>query len=168
MKGLLHCGLTALLLTVATPVIVQQTATKAQSEEAPSGSSSMIFNFSAPIITNSGALGSTQFIRIAVIGMTLKDLQIDVPSQMERYESIRVIDQTGKQVGTKINSSKERVGIVFDQPVAPGGYLQVEFVGVRMTSQSDGILLYGVTGQRSGLSGQIPIGTARIQLPIRG
>ncbi|MBC7972781.1 MAG: hypothetical protein H7Z11_22115 [Verrucomicrobia bacterium] len=167
MKGLLSGGLTSLLLVTATPMMAQQT-TRVQSEVAQSEPSSMIFNFSAPIITNSGVLGSTQFIRIAVIGMTLRDLQIAVPSQMERYESVRVIDQTGKEVGTKINSSKERVAIVFDQPVAPGGYLQVEFIGVRTSSQSDGILLYGVTGQRSGLSGQIPIGTARIQLPLRG
>ncbi|PSB25199.1 DUF2808 domain-containing protein [Stenomitos frigidus] len=167
MKSLIYGGLTALLLTTATTAMAQST-NRIQAEAALSEPSSMIFNFSAPIITNSGALGSTQFIRIAVIGMTLKDLQIAVPSQMERYDSVRVIDQAGKEVSTKINSSKERVGITFDQPVAPGGYLQVEFVGVRMSTPNDGILQYGVTGKRAGVSGDIPIGTARIQLPNRG
>ena len=167
MKGLIYSGLTALLLTTASTAMAQST-NRIQSEAALSEPSSMIFNFSAPMITNSGVLGSTQFIRIAVIGMTLKDLQIAVPSQMERYESVRVIDQAGKDVGAKISSGKERVGITFDQPVAPGGYLQVEFVGVRMTAPNDGILQYGVTGKRTGVSGDIPIGTARIQLPNRG
>ena len=172
MKGLLYGGLTALLLTTATTTMAHsamaQSTNRVQSETALSEPSSMIFNFSAPIITNSGTLGSTQFIRIAVIGMTLKDLQIAVPSQMERYDSVHVIDQAGKEVSAKISSSKERVGIAFDQPVAPGGYLQVEFVGVRMTTPNDGILQYGVTGKRTGVSGDIPIGTARIQLPTRG
>lgn len=167
MKGLLYGGLTALLLTIA-PTAIAQSTNRLQAEAALSEPSSMIFNFTAPIITNSGILGSTQFIRIAVIGMTLKDLQIAVPRQMERYESLRIIDQTGKEVGAKINSSKEQVGIVFDQPVAPGGYLQVEFVGVRMSAPNDGTLFYGVTGKRVGISGDIPIGTARIQLPTRG
>ncbi|MBW4690932.1 MAG: DUF2808 domain-containing protein [Lyngbya sp. HA4199-MV5] len=167
MKGLLFGGLTAVLFTMSTAVMAQQ-STRVQAEISQSEPSSMIFNFSAPIITNSGLLGSTQFIRIAVIGMSLKDLQIAVPTQMERYDRVRVIDQTGKEVGAKIDSSKAQVGITFDQPVAPGGYLQVEFVGVRMTSPSDGILLYGVTGKRVGSKGDIPIGTARIQLPIRG
>ncbi|MBW4473055.1 MAG: DUF2808 domain-containing protein [Stenomitos rutilans HA7619-LM2] len=167
MKGLLYSGLTALLLTTATAATAQQ-ANRVQAEIAQSEPSSMIFNFSAPIITNSGLLGSTQFIRVAVIGMTLEDLQIAIPSQMERYDRVRVVDQTGKEVSAKINDSKAQVGITFDQPVAPGGYLQVEFVGVRMTSVNDGILLYGVTGKRVGTRGNIPIGTARIQLPIRG
>jgi hypothetical protein len=168
MKGLLYSGLAALLLTTATAAVAQE-PTKLQGAIAQvDSSSSMIFNFSAPIISNSGLLGSTQFIRVAVIGMTLKDLQIAVPTQMERYDSIRVIDQTGKEIGAKISSSKERVGIAFDQPVAPGNYVQVEFVGVRMSSVNDGILFYGVTGKRTGASGDIPIGTARIQLPPRG
>lgn len=167
MKRLFYGGLAAVLVTTATTAMAQEPS-KRQGAIAPSETSSMIFNFSAPIITNSGLLGSTHFIRVAVIGMALKDLQIEVPSQMERYDSIRVIDQTGKEVGAKINSSKEHVGIAFEQPVAPGGYLQVEFVGVRMSSVNDGILLYGVTGKRTGASGDIPIGTARIQLPPRG
>lgn len=167
MKGLLYSSLAAFLLTTATAATAQQ-PTRVQAEIAQSEASSMIFNFSAPIITNSGLLGSTQFIRVAVIGMTLQDLQIAVPTQMERYDRVRVIDQTGKEVGAKIDSSKAQVGITFDQPVVPGGYLQVEFVGVRMTAPNDGILLYGVTGNRVGTKGNIPIGTARIQLPIRG
>lgn len=167
MKGLLYGGLTALLLTTA-PAAIAQSTNRLQAEAALSEPSSMIFNFTAPIITNSGTLGSTQFIRIAVIGMTLKDLQIAIPRQMERYESVRIIDQTGKEVGAKISASKEQVGIAFNQPVAPGGYLQVEFVGVRMSAPNDGTLFYGVTGKRVGIAGDIPIGTARIELPSRG
>ena len=167
MKGLLYSGLTMLLLAAA-PAALAEDTTRVQSQVSQDAASSMVFNFSAPIVTNSGVLGSTQFIRIAVIGMTLKDLQVSIPKQMERFDRLRIIDQAGKEVSSKITLSKERAAIVFDQPVAPGGYLQLEFIGVRMTSPNNGTLFYGVTGERVGLSGEIPIGTARIQLPERG
>ncbi|MBC7970968.1 MAG: hypothetical protein H7Z11_12760 [Verrucomicrobia bacterium] len=167
MKGLVYGGLAVLLLTTASAAMSEET-TRVQAELAQSEASSMIFNFTAPIITNSGVLGSTHFIRIAVIGMTLKDLQVSLPKQMDRFDGLRVIDQSGKEVSSKISLSKERVEIVFDKPVAPGGYLQLEFSGIRMVSPRNGTLFYGVTGQRVGLSGEIPVGTATIQLPERG
>lgn len=158
-------GLSALMLTFATSALAEP-ATQGRAQFVPTDA--MIFNFNAPIVTNSGVQNSTHFIRIAVIGMTLQDLMIATPSQMEKFDSVRVIDQAGKEVASKINLSKGRVTITFDQPVAPGGYLQVEFRGVQMQKLSDNTLFYGVTGQRVGLQGEIPIGTARIQLPIRG
>jgi hypothetical protein len=167
MKGFVHGGLAALLLTTA-PAAMAEPTTRIEAERAQSEASSMVFNFSAPIITNSGVLNSTQFIRIAVIGMALQNLQVSLPVQMEQFDGVRIIDQAGKEVGSTIKLSKERVAIAFDQPVAPGSYLQLEFTGVRMVGPRNSILLYGVTGQRVGLSGEIPIGTARIQLPDRG
>ena len=167
MKRFVHGGLAALLLTTA-PAAMAEPTTRIEAERAQSEASSMVFNFSAPIITNSGVLNSTQFIRIAVIGMALQNLQVSLPVQMEQFDGVRIIDQAGKEVGSTIKLSKERVAIAFDQPVAPGSYLQLEFTGVRMVGPRNSILLYGVTGQRVGLSGEIPIGTARIQLPDRG
>ena len=139
-------------------------STRVQSQ----GETAMVFNFTAPMITNSGVLNSTHFIRVAVVGMSLQDLMVSIPSQMDKFNSVRVIDQMGKQVPAKIDISKERLTIAFDQPVAPGNYLQIEFTGVQMQNPNDGILLYGVSGRRVGLKGDIPIGTARIQLPSRG
>ncbi|MBW4538284.1 MAG: DUF2808 domain-containing protein [Myxacorys chilensis ATA2-1-KO14] len=165
MKGLIYSGLFALMLTTAPAALAQSTnGTQAQLAQTES---SMVFNFSAPMITNSGVRGSTHFIRVAVIGMSLENLIISIPSQMEKFNGVRVIDQSGKEVPSKINLSQNRLAIAFDQPVAPGGYLQVEFREVQMKTSNDGILLYGVTGQRVGLRGDIPIGTARIQLPSR-
>lgn len=166
MKSLIYGGLSALLLTTATAAIAEPT-TRVQAQLTPT-ETAMVFNFTAPMITNSGVLNSTHFIRVAVIGMSLQDLIISIPSQMEKFESVRVLDQAGKEVPSKINTSKERLAIAFDQPVPPGSYLQVEFNGVQMRSTNDGILLYGITGRQVGLRGEIPIGTARIQLPLRG
>lgn len=164
MKGLIYSGLFALMLSTAPAALAESTnGTQAQAQ----AGSSMMFNFSAPMITNSGVQGSTHFIRVAVIGMSLKDLMISIPSQMEKFDGVQVIDQSGKEVASKINLGQDRVTIAFDQPVAPGGYLQVEFRGVQMRTSNDGILLYGVTGKRVGLRGDIPIGTARVQLPSR-
>lgn len=163
MKSLIYGGLSALVLTTATAAMAEPT-TRVQSQ----AETAMVFNFTAPMITNSGVLNSTHFIRVAILGMSLQDLMVSIPSQMDRFSSVRVIDQTGKQVPAKIAVSKERLAITFDQPVDPGSYLQVEFTGVQMQTPNDGILLYGVSGRRVGLKGDIPIGTARIQLPSRG
>jgi hypothetical protein len=163
MKSLIYSGLSALLLATTA---MAEPVTKVQSQAALT-ETAMVFNFTSPMITNSGVLNSTHFIRVAVIGMSLQDLMISIPNQMERFDSVRVIDQFGKEVPAKIDHSKDRLAVVFDQPVAPGGYLQVEFQGVQMRSLNDGILFYGVTGQRVGVRGEIPIGTARIQLPVR-
>jgi hypothetical protein len=165
MKSVIYGGLSALLVTTATAATAGP-VTKVQAQAALT-ETAMVFNFTSPMITNSGVLNSTHFIRVAVIGMSLQDLMISIPSQMENFDSVRVIDQFGKEVPAKIDRSKDQLAVIFDQPVAPGGYLQVEFRGVQMRSLNDGILFYGVTGQRVGVRGEIPIGTARIQLPMR-
>ncbi len=165
MKGFISGGLSALLLTTATAAMAEPT-TRIQAQRP--AETAMVFNFTAPMITNSGVLNSTHFIRVAVIGMSLQDLMISIPSQMERFESVQVLDQTGKKVPAKIDATKDRLAIAFDSPVAAGTYLQVEFTGVQMRTLNDGVLLFGVTGRSTGIKSEIPIGTARIQLPPRG
>jgi hypothetical protein len=161
MKLLLRGGLSTLMLTTTIGVMPLLTANvQAQTAAAP-----MVFNFTAPIITNSGVRGSTHFIRIAVIGMSLKDLMIAVPSQMTGYDGIKVTDQFGKVITAKTEFSKERVSIAFAQPVSPGGYLEVSFTGARMSSPGGETLLYGVTAEHLGIKGEIPIGTARVEVP---
>jgi hypothetical protein len=160
MKTLLRGGLSALLLATTMGVMPSFTPNVLAQTAAP-----MVFNFTAPIITNSGVRGSTHFIRIAVIGMSLKDLMIEVPSQMEGYDGVRVTDQFGKAIAAKIDLSKERVSIAFAQPVTPGGYLEVSFTGARMASPGGQTLLYSVTAERLGIKGEIPIGTARVEVP---
>lgn len=165
MKGFISGGLSALLLTTATAAMAEPT-TRIQAQKPVE--TSMVFNFTAPMITNSGVLNSTHFIRLAVIGMSLEEIMISIPSQMERFEAVQVLDQTGKKVPAKIDVRKEQLAIAFDSPVAAGTYLQVEFTGVQMRTLNDGILLFGVTGRSTGRKVAIPIGTARIQLPVRG
>ncbi|MEB3336972.1 MAG: hypothetical protein VKJ46_05875 [Leptolyngbyaceae bacterium] len=163
MKSLIYGGLSALLLTTA--AIAEPTTRLAQAIQPESA---MVFNFTGPMITNSGALNNTHFIRVAVIGMSLKDLMIAIPSKMDRFDTVRVLNQSGKEIPSKIDVSKDRLAIFFDQPVTSGNYVQVEFRGVQMSTPGGDTLLYGITGQQAGLKGEIPIGTARIQLPSRG
>ncbi|UBF30322.1 DUF2808 domain-containing protein (plasmid) [Kovacikia minuta CCNUW1] len=165
MKGFIYGGLSALLLTTATAAMAEPvTKIQAQAAQTETG---MVFNFTAPMITNSGVRGSTHFIRVAVIGMALQDLMVSIPEQMEQFDQIRVVDQSGRVIPAKTELSKQRLAVTFDQPVAAGSYVEVQFTGVQMRTLNEGVLFYGVTGQRVGLRGEIPIGTARVQLPVR-
>ncbi|OLP18207.1 hypothetical protein BST81_13695 [Leptolyngbya sp. 'hensonii'] len=169
MKGFIHAGLSALLLATGVGMMaVSAPQAKADADSAPIAESAMVFNFNTPTITNSGVRNNTHFIRIMVIGMSLKDVMVSLPAQMERFEKVRVVDQSGREVAGKIVTTKNRVSVVFDRSVAPGGYLDIEFLGVRMNIADGDILLYQITAQREGLRGEIPIGTARVQLPNRG
>ena len=167
MKGLIFGSLSALILTTsatafATPVKYHQSNSDTHTL------SQVAFNFNVPHITNSGVKNDTHFIKVAIEGMSLQNLIISLPSQMERFNGVRIIDQSGGEIAAKTEISKERLLITFDQPVAPGSSLEVELRGVQRKSLGGNILLYGVSGQRVGLTGEIPIGTARIDLHEKG
>lgn len=189
MKRVLSSGLSALLLTTATTALAFPALSKSAQSTLPAKETiaptttrlasaptapiqeqayaPMTFNFSAPIVTNSGVLGSTHFIRVAVIGMSLKTLMLSIPSQMEKYEAIRVMDQTGSLIPANVTADGKRVAIAFNQPVAPGSTVEVLFTGVQMRGGGGETLFYGVTAERVGLIGEIPVGTARVQVPGR-
>ncbi|BAY31301.1 hypothetical protein NIES2107_31600 [Nostoc carneum NIES-2107] len=161
MKKLIGSALSALILTtsaaaIATPVKYKQLNTQAQSQIA--------YQINVPHITGSGVRNNAHFIQVAVVGMSLQDLMISLPDQMERFNSVEITDQSGKQIAAKTEISKERIAITFEQPVTSGGVVEVNLTGIRTRSSGVRTLLYGVTGQRVGLKGDIPIGTARIDL----
>lgn len=159
MKSLIHNSLSALIFattTVVTPIMI------------PSAQAQMEFKFSAPVITDSGVLGSSHFIRVAVFGMSLQDLMISLPSQMQHFQGVKVTDQMGKEIPANIAMNERSITITFAQPVTPNSNLKVELTGVRMVPGTETTLLYGVTGQRVGLRGEIPIGTAIVNVPDRG
>lgn len=175
MKGLLFSGASALLVAIAASGIASPASARPGITSGPSSSGSMLmagetsmtFNFTAPFITSSGVRGSAHFIRLAVVGMSLNDLMISIPSQMEDYDGIRVVNQSGQDVPAKISKDKNRVAVVFTQPVEQGTYLEVLFTGVQMRRSDGEILFYGVTAERTGIRGEIPVGTARVQIPSR-
>jgi hypothetical protein len=162
MKGLLFGAISALLLTtsaatIAAPAKYENLDTQRQSQ--------LAYKVSVPHITSAGVRNHNHFIKVEVLGMSLQDLMISLPSQMERFEKVQVKDQSGREISTKTKVSKERVTITFDQPITDGNSVEVEFLGVRSNIPKGRILLYGVSGQRQGIQGDIPIGTARIDLP---
>ena len=181
MKSILSTGLTAMFLTtaaatIALPGFAQQpriasseqlvaitTGDPQLDQKAPTPASIP----TVPVITGSGVLGTNHFIRLAVYGMTLKDLMIALPAQMERFGQIQVLDRAGKTLPAQISINKTQVAITFDQPVTPGNAVQVLFTGVQMQRDSGETLFYGLTGKRVGLQGEIAIGTARVQVPNR-
>jgi Protein of unknown function (DUF2808) len=163
MKGLICGGLSALLLTATTTATMAAPVRHGQLEIQTQ--SQMAFKTSVPFITSSGVQNDTYFIKVAVTGMSVQDLMISLPNQMKQVDQVRVLDKSGKEIPAKIDISEERVSIVFAQPVAPGNSLEVNFTGISTTDLLGSTLLYGVTAQRVGLMGEIPIGTARIYVP---
>lgn len=167
MKGLICSSLSALILTTSAAA----TAAPAKYEQSNSDTytvSQAALNVNVPHITNSGVRNNTHFIRVVVVGMSLQDLMISLPSQMERFNKVQIQDQSGKEIAAKTEVSKGRLSITFDQPLVPGSSVEVQFMGVQRRISSGNVLLYGVTAQRVGLKGDIPIGTARIDLPDKG
>lgn len=166
-KGLIFGSLSALILTtsaaaVATPVKYQQSNSDTHTGY------QIALSVNVPHITNSGARNDTHFIRVAVVGMSLQDLMISLPSQMESFNKVRIVNQSGQEIAAKTETTKERVSITFDQPVNSGGSVEVQFIGVQRRVPFEKILLYGVTAKRVGLNGDIPIGTARIDIADKG
>ncbi len=182
MKSLIFGGMSAFVVAIAAASLampasarpgIENTAATAPAtptllaQRVMLGESSMTFNFTAPFITSSGIRGGSHFIRLAVVGMSLKDLMISIPSQMEHYENLRVVDQNGQNIPAKISVSKKQAAIVFDQPVAQDTHLEILFTDVRMSGFGGDTLFYGITAEHTGVMGEIPIGTARIQIPNR-
>jgi hypothetical protein len=125
----------------------------------------MEFRFNSPLISYSGLQGSSHLIRVAVMGMSLEDLNITLPPEMEAYQSLQVMDQQGNPIPAEIKRTGSQVNIAFEQPVAPGSYIQVRFNGLRMTTVGGATLLYAVTAKRTGIDAYIPVGTAIVEIP---
>ncbi|PSB15692.1 hypothetical protein C7B65_23820 [Phormidesmis priestleyi ULC007] len=164
MKRFIYGGISALVL--ATTAITPGLTAPAPDFRAIA-LNQMQFNFTAPFISSSGLLGDHHVIRVMVVGMSLEDLMIRIPSGMSKYGQVKVTDESGKEVPAKITATKDQVAIAFSQPVEPGHILEVDIPGIQTYAEAGNILLYGITAKRVGISGQIPVGTARIQVPDR-
>ncbi len=164
MKRFIYGGLTTLLLATAT--LSPSFATPAP-QPSTVALNSMVFNFTAPFISSSALLNDNHVIRVMVVGMSLEDLMISIPPQMAKFSRVQVTDGAGKEVPAKITTSKGRVAIAFNQPVEAGRVLEVNISGVQVDREQGDTLLYGITAKRMGIQGDIPVGTARIQVPFR-
>ncbi len=164
MRRFIYGGLSTLILATAT--LSPSFATPAPQSPLV-GLDIMEFNFTAPFISSSRLLNDNHMIRVMVVGMSLEDLMISIPPQMAKFDRVQITDAYGKEVPAKITASKERVEIIFNQPVESGRILEVNILGVRTDQEQGSTLLYGVTAKRAGIGAEIPIGTARIQVPNR-
>jgi hypothetical protein len=149
----------ALTLTSTLPTIASAPLVDSRSE--------MSFSFNAPFISSSGLRGDHHLIRVMVLGMALQDVMVMVPSKMAKFRNISVTDESGKPIPAKIDRSDRRVSVVFNQPVTPGKTITLDFSDADVSMEEGEILLYGVTAKQVGLEPEIPIGTARIQIPAR-
>lgn len=164
MKNFICGSLSALILTTASTAIAKPIS----SQQLDSSLLSQVaYNVNVPSISNSGVRNDTHFIKVSVLGMSLQDLMISLPNQMERFSNVRVVDESGKEIAAKTEITKELLSITFEQPVASGNSLEVQLTGVQTKILDGRVLLYGVTAKRSGLKGEIPVGTARIDIPYK-
>ncbi|BAY23241.1 hypothetical protein NIES2100_30050 [Calothrix sp. NIES-2100] len=161
MKRFIFGALSALILTTSASAIASPAKSEQLNTQQPSQIASTI---NVPHITDAGVFNGTHFIRVAVDGMSVQNLMITLPYQMERFDRVQIHDQFGREIAAKTQITKERLMIAFDQPVATGGFIEVQFTGVKTRIPAARTLLYGVTAQRVGLQGDIPVGTARIDV----
>ena len=162
-QSLFSCGLASAVIALAAGSAIAQEPVAAS---VPAASTpNMTFSFSAPFISSSGLLGDHHIIDVMVVGMGLEDLDVTIPSQMARFNRVRVLDGTGREIPASIEASRSLVSVKFDQPVEPGQTVRLDISGVNTNQEEGQILLYGVTARRVGLRGSIPIGTARIHGP---
>lgn len=156
-------GLVCAFLAIAgLPALAQEPV--AISPEA-THSPNMSFNFSAPFISSSALRGDHHIIRVTVVGMSLNDLDVSIPKQMASFDQVRILDESGRAIPAKIDTSQSQVKVQFDQPVQPGRTVALDISGVNTQSERGSILLYGIMGRRGEIRDSIPIGTARIQVP---
>src|SRR5690242_15566940 len=146
MKGLIYGSLSAVILTTASTAIAAPTNLQQQKSSLPP---QVAYTVNVPSITNSGIRNDTHFIKVSVLGMSLQDLMISLPNQMERFSNVRIVDESGKEIAAKTEITKERLSITFDQPVASGSSLEVQLTGVQTKILDGRVLLYGVTARRS-------------------
>lgn len=130
-------------------------------------SDQMFFSFNSPFISSSGLRGENHLIRVMVLGMSLKDVMVLVPPKMAKFRSIMVTDESGKTIPAKVERADRRVALSFDQPVTPGKTIEINFSDTDISMEEGEILLYSVTAKQAGINAEIPVGTARIQIPAR-
>lgn len=162
MKRFALVGLSSIAFALATNLPATATAPLVDTR-----SSQMVFSFNSPFISSSGLRGENHLIRVMVLGMSLQDVMVLVPPQMAQFRSITVTDEAGKTIPTKIERVDRRVALFFEQPVTPGKTIEINFSDTDVSREEGEILLYSVTAKQTGINAEIPIGTARIQVPAR-
>jgi hypothetical protein len=121
-------------------------------------------NFTSPFISSSGianALGDMHYFTVAVTGLPIEGLRVDLPNEMQILKGATIVDQNGKEVAANINNTEGRLDLSFSEPIQPETYLTVKLDGVQMPES--GFVMYRVSRMEEGLQGNIPIGTARVR-----
>jgi hypothetical protein len=158
MKGLMFAALSVLL--VSTTSIAAPQSTFARTAQV------RLNEISSPIITDSGVLGKNFFMQLNTGSLPLKDLSIKLPQQqMGRLGSITIIDQSGKQYQTEIQTKGDQALITFAQAIQPNSNLRIRWNGVNQQLFMGDTLNYGISAGQIGLRERIMIGSARIQIP---
>jgi hypothetical protein len=160
MKYLWPLGLSALICLT---LLSNSTIAAPKPMLTPNGG--MTFAFNAPFISGSGLLGDHHVIRVMVLGMSLENIMVNLPPQMVKFNKITVMDESGSVIPAKIEKTQRKVSVFFDQPVAVGKTIELDFSDLNLSAEKGNILLYGVTAKETNISTEIPIGTARIQIP---
>jgi hypothetical protein len=160
MKYLWPAGLSALAC-----LTVLSISTIAAPKPMLTASGGMTFAFNAPFISGSGLLGDHHVIQVMVLGMGLENIMVSLPPQMVKFNKITVTDESGKVIPAKVEKTQRKVSVVFNQPVQVGKTVELDFSDLNLSAEKGSILLYGVTAKETNISAEIPIGTARIQVP---
>lgn len=122
---------------------------------------------SSPQITDSGVKGHNFYLQLQTGSLPLQNLSIELPrQQMGQIDSLRITDESGKELQTEVKTTGNKALISFTQKVAPNSNLRVRWNGVNQQLFKGNTLHYSVSALTTGLSQPIAIGSARIQIPF--
>jgi hypothetical protein len=123
-----------------------------------------------PHLTSSGYNPNNQrhsysgnyYIRVHVVGRSLAQLVIESPNDVQLSEGITITDQAGDPINVTVSLKGQKATVAFAQAVAPDTTLAINLKNVR-TSLDPPTWFLAVSSQLAELSGEIPLGLARIQ-----
>ncbi|HEY9601997.1 MAG TPA: DUF2808 domain-containing protein [Allocoleopsis sp.] len=156
MKRLLYAATLTLVLTSNVPAV--------RADDSPREyQKTTLLVHSGAHPNNARVPNATHHFKLYVAGNALSQLSIDLPEGISVRRGIEVTDQSGKKVDETVSINDRKATIAFAQPVPPGTLLSVEMKGIRTSDYLGRTWLYRVYGKDVGMTGEIPLGTARIQ-----
>ncbi len=154
MKKLIYAG-AAFILTIASSI------SAAQATGRPGDAKFSHLVDSAAYPRSATFQGATHQFEVHVQGYPLSELSINLPEDIDINDGIEVKNQSGQKIPATVSIKDGNARVVFSQPVPPETTLKVAMQGVNTPGYGN-TWQYMVFTKNVGLSGEIPIGMARI------
>lgn len=111
------------------------------------------------------ALSATHYFKVHIEGRSLSQISVALPKVIKVKNGVVVTDQAGQKLDTTSSVDDRRVIVDFAQPVSAGTNLLVSIEDIKSPfPRRRRILLYPVYTRSAGMTREVPLGLARIDL----